>query len=59
MTERNFEKELQYWTYNDPEYGEDSEHISYPALIGLLEEMYGKIKELEQRQDRRDKYTLM
>ena len=27
MTERNFEKELNHYIYNDPEYGEDIENI--------------------------------
>jgi len=48
MTERrNIEKELSYWVYNDPEYGEDIENISYPALIGLLTELMSRIEQLE------------
>jgi hypothetical protein len=47
MTERrNLEKELQYFAYNDPEYGEDIENIHYPALIGLLGELLARIEHL-------------
>ena len=47
MTERNLADELRYWTYNDPEYGEDIEHISYPALIGIITELVERIEQLE------------
>jgi hypothetical protein len=48
MTERrNLEKELQYFVYNDPEYGEDIENIHYPALFGLLEELIERVEQLE------------
>jgi cell shape-determining protein MreC len=47
MTERNLEKELQYFIYNDPEYGEDIENIHYPALLGLLEELLERVEQLE------------
>ena len=47
MTERNLEKELQYFVYNDPEYGEDIETIHYPALIGLLTELMSRVEGLE------------
>jgi hypothetical protein len=47
MTERNLKKELQYYIYNDPEYGEDIEHIDYESLIGLLGELCGRIEQLE------------
>jgi hypothetical protein len=47
MTERNLEKELQYFVYNDPEYGEDIENISYPALIGLLGKLIDRVEGLE------------
>ena len=49
MTERNLKKELQYYVYNDPEYGEDIEHIDYESLIGLLGELCGRIEKLEAR----------
>jgi hypothetical protein len=47
MTERNLEKELQYFIYNDPEYGEDIENIHYPALFELLEELLDRVEQLE------------
>ena len=47
MTERNFTQELQHWTYNDPEYGDDIEHLDYRALIELLQEMNERIEQLE------------
>jgi cell shape-determining protein MreC len=48
MTERrNLEKELHYFIYNDPEYGEDIENIHYPALLGLLEELLERVEQLE------------
>jgi hypothetical protein len=49
MTERNLKKELQYYIYNDPEYGEDIENIDYESLIGLLGELCGRIEQLEAR----------
>jgi hypothetical protein len=45
--ERNFEKELYYHTYMDMENGNDIETISYPSLIGLLEELCDRIELLE------------
>ena len=47
MTERNFTRELQYWTYNDPEYGNDVEHIDYRELILIITELCGRIEQLE------------
>jgi cell shape-determining protein MreC len=47
MEPRNLEKELQYFIYNDPEYGEDIENIHYPALLGLLEELLDRVEQLE------------
>jgi cell shape-determining protein MreC len=47
MTDRNLKKELQYFIYNDPEYGEDIENISYPALIELLGELLERVEQLE------------
>jgi hypothetical protein len=47
MTERNLEKELQYFVYNDPEYEDDITNLDYPALIGLLTELMSRIETLE------------
>jgi hypothetical protein len=48
MTERrNLEKELSYWVYNDPEYGDDITNLDYPALIGLLGELIDRVETLE------------
>lgn len=47
---RDIQKELHYFIYNDPEYGEDMENISYPALFKLLEELLNRIEELEKSQ---------
>jgi len=47
MTERNLEKELQYFTYTDMERGNDITSLDYPALIGLLEELMSRIETLE------------
>jgi hypothetical protein len=46
---RDIQKELQYFVYNDPEYGEDIENISYPALFGLLTELVDRIEKLEKQ----------
>jgi hypothetical protein len=48
MTERNFKKELQYYIYNDPEYGEDIENIDYDCLIGIITELCDRIEKLEE-----------
>ena len=47
MTDRNFTKELQYWTYNDPEYGDDVEHIDYRELILIITELMSRVEQLE------------
>jgi len=48
MTERrNLVKELQYFVYNDPEYGEDIENIHYPALILILQDLVERMEQLE------------
>ena len=47
MSDRNLKKELQYYIYNDPEYGEDIEHIDYESLIGLLGELLDRVEQLE------------
>ena len=47
MTERNLEKELSYWVYNDLEYGDDITNLDYPALIGLLTELMSRVEKLE------------
>lgn len=48
MTEkRNLEKELSYWVYNDPEYGEDIENLDYSALIRIIQELMERVEQLE------------
>ncbi len=47
MTDRNLKKELCYYIYNDPEYGEDIEHIDYECLIGIITELCDRIEQLE------------
>ena len=47
MTKRNFTQELQHWTYNDPEFGDDIEHLDYGALIGVITELCDRIEQLE------------
>ena len=51
MTNRNFKKELNHYVYNDPEYGEDIEHIDYDALIGVLQELIERVEQLEKDND--------
>jgi hypothetical protein len=59
MTERrNLEKELQYFVYNDPEYGEDIETIHYPALIGLLTELMSRVETLERELEYQKEYAM-
>jgi hypothetical protein len=59
MTERrNLEKELQYFVYNDPEYGEDIENIHYPALIGLLGELIDRVEALERELEYQKEYAM-
>ena len=47
MSGRDLEKELNYYVYNDPEYGEDMESIDYPSLIELLGELLERVEQLE------------
>lgn len=47
MTSRDLNKELSYWVYNDPEYGDDITNLDYPALIGLLTELMSRVETLE------------
>ena len=47
MTSRNLKQELQYYVYNDPEYGEDIENIDYENLINLLRELLDRVENLE------------
>jgi hypothetical protein len=49
MTERNLKKELQYYIYNDPEYGEDIENLDYENLINLLGELLDRVEKLEKQ----------
>ena len=46
-TERNLKQELNYYVYNDPEYGEDIENLDYECLIKLLGEILSRLDELE------------
>jgi len=48
MTQRNITKELSYYIYNDPEYGEDIEYICYPSLIRIITELCDRIEKLEE-----------
>lgn len=47
MSTRDLTKELSYWVYNDPEYGDDITNLDYPSLISLLTEMMTRIEQLE------------
>ena len=47
MTDRNLKKELNHYVYNDPEYGDDIEHISHPSLICILTELIDRVEQLE------------
>jgi hypothetical protein len=58
MTSRDLTKELQYFVYNDPEYGEDIENIHYPALIGLLGELIDRIEALEKELEYQKEYAM-
>jgi len=58
MTEqRNLEKELSYWVYNDQEYGDDITNLDYPALIGLLTELMSRIETLERELEYQKEYA--
>jgi len=57
MTERrNLKKELQYFTYTDMEGGNDTENISYPVLILILQDLVERVEQLEQRLDKQEEY---
>lgn len=59
MTEqRNLEKELSYWVYNDPEYGDDITNLDYPALIGLLGELMSRVETLERELEYQKEYAM-
>ena len=47
MTERNFEQELVHDYYYDMENGNNTETISYDALIRIITELCGRIEQLE------------
>ena len=51
MSDRNLKKELNHYVYNDPEYGEDIEHIDYDALIIILQELIERVEQLEKDND--------
>ena len=54
MSTRDLEKELSYWVYNDPEYGDDITNLDYPSLISILTELVDRIEKLEQRLDKQE-----
>jgi hypothetical protein len=58
MTSRDLTKELQYFVYNDPEYGEDIENIHYPALFGLLGELIDRVEALEKDIEHQKEYAM-
>jgi hypothetical protein len=59
MTEqRNLEKELSYWVYTDPEYGDDITNLDYPALIGLLTELMSRVEGLERELEYQKEYAM-
>ena len=47
MTERNFEQELVHDYYYDMENGNNTETISYDALIRIITELCDRIEQLE------------
>ena len=51
MSTRDLTKELSYWVYNDPEFGDDIEHLDYRALIGVITELVDRIEKLEDKVD--------
>jgi hypothetical protein len=58
MTSRDLTKELQYFVYNDPEYGEDIENIHYPALIEVLGELIDRVETLEKELEYQKEYAM-
>ena len=56
MTSRDLNKELSYWVYNDPEYGDDITNLDYPALILILQDLVERMEQLEQRLDKQEEY---
>ena len=56
MTERNLKQELQYFTYTDMEGGNDTENISYPALILILQDLVERVEQLEKELDKQEEY---
>ncbi len=58
MTKRNLKQELCYYTYTDMERGEDIENIHYPALIGLLGELIGRVEALERELEYQKEYAM-
>jgi hypothetical protein len=58
MTERNFEKELNHFIYNDPEYGEDIESIDYRSLIHIITELCDRIEALERELEYQKEYAM-
>jgi hypothetical protein len=58
MTSRDLTKELSYWVYNDPEYGDDITNLDYPALIGLLTELMSRVETLERELEYQKEYAM-
>jgi len=58
MTSRDLTKELQYFVYNDPEYGDDITNLDYPALIGLLTELMSRVETLERELEYQKEYAM-
>ena len=58
MSERNLKKQLCYYTYTDMEDGADIEHIDYPALIEIIEDLYDKIETLERELEYQKEYAM-
>jgi hypothetical protein len=58
MTERNFEKELIHDYYYDMENGNDTETISYSALIRIITEFHNRIEALEKELEYQKEYAM-
>ena len=56
MKTRNISKEICHSYYRDMEDGNDTETICYPSLICILEEIIGRIEQLERRLDKEEEY---
>ena len=52
MNDRNFKKELLYFSYIDMEEGRDTESIDYESLITIIQELHQRIEKLERWKSR-------